>query len=451
MERFCARTLEVSKMAAIGEHMADCPECQRLFHDFFQKRRAFAPVVIDLSPEKWLRDEHLDYEWLTAYVDDAMEKDEREMTELHLQLCDQCREEVEEFIAWQQEIEPELKIRYMPDDPASSRKWVWGSWDWLRMIRKPAYAFAVLLAIGAAITLTILLLKSGPNSWDGQQANASPSPSVQVSTTPIVNSSPAPDLVVKPTPQIRASPRTQSQQAGSNNAPPSTITTATKTAISLNDGNRVVTIDTSGRLTGLAKLPPELERSIKRVLLSEEIEHPTTLTDLEGNKGDLRGEGNPSSFKLLSPTRIVVSDDRPVFKWESLRGAESYRVYVSDSRSRKVADSGLLPRTETQWSSSLLLKRGQVYSWTVGAVVNGEEIVSPSASEPEVKFKVLPEEKVRELNLLKQTTNSHLALGVFYAQAGMIAEAEREIQELADRNSTSPIARRFLNTIRSWR
>lgn len=451
MERFCARTLEVSKMAAIGEHMADCPECQRLFHDFFQKRRAFAPVVIDLSPEKWLRDEHLDYEWLTAYVDDAMEKDEREMTELHLQLCDQCREEVEEFIAWQQEIKPELKIRYMPDAPASSRKWVWGSWDWLGMIRKPAYAFAVLLAIGAAITLAILLLKSGPNSWDGQQANASPSPSVQVSTTPIVNSSPAPDLVVKPTPQIRASPRTQSQQAGSNNAPPSTITTATKTAISLNDGNRVVTIDTSGRLTGLAKLPPELERSIKRVLLSEEIERPTTLTDLEGNKGDLRGEGNPSSFKLLSPTRIVVSDDRPVFKWESLRGVESYRVYVSDSRSRKVADSGLLPRTETQWSSSLPLKRGEVYSWTVGAVVNGEEIISPSASEPEVKFKVLPEEKVRELNLLKQTTNSHLALGVFYAQAGMIAEAEREIQELADRNSTSPIARRLLNTIRSWR
>ena len=200
-------------MAAIGEHMADCPECQRLFHDFFQKRRAFAPVVIDLSLEKWLRDEHLDYEWLTAYVDDAMEKDEREMTELHLQLCDQCREEVEEFIAWQQEIKPELKIRYTPDDPASSRKWVLGSWDWLRIIRKPAYAFAVLLAIGTAITLAILLLKSSPNSWDGQQANASPSPSVQVSTTPIVNSSPAPDLVVKPTPQIRASPRTQSQQA----------------------------------------------------------------------------------------------------------------------------------------------------------------------------------------------------------------------------------------------
>ncbi len=450
MERFCARTLEVLKMAAIGEHLANCSDCHQLFHEIFQKRRNYAPVVIDLSPEKWLRDEHLDYEWLTAYVDGAMEEDEREMTEVHLRLCGQCREEVEEFIAWRRETEPELKVRYLLDDRADPHKWVWGSWDWLRMTRKPAYAFAVLLAIGAAFILAILFLKSGPNNRDGQQANASPSPSVLVSTTPIVNSNSTPDLVVKPTPQIRASPGTQPQQAGSKNAPPNTITTATKPITSLNDGNRVVAIDKSGKLTGLAKLPPELESSMKRVLLSEEIERPAALTDLEGNKGDLRGEGDQSSFKLLSPTRIVVSDDRPVFKWESLRGAESYRVYVSDSRSRKVADSGLLTKTETQWSPPMPLKRGEVYSWTVGGVVNGEEIVSPSASEPEVKFKVLSEQEVRELNLLKQTTNSHLALGVFYAQAGMIAEAEREFQKLAVRNSNSPIVRRLLNTIRSW-
>lgn len=438
-------------MAAIGEHLANCSECHQLFHETFQKRRNFAPIVIDLSPEKWLRDEHLDYEWLAAYVDGAMVDDEREMTEVHLKLCGQCREEVEEFIAWQRDSEPELKVRYLLDDRADPRKWVWGSWDWLRMIRKPAYAFAVLLAIGTTITFAILFLKSGPNSQIRQQANSSPSPSVLVSTTPVVNNDPTPILGATPTPQIRASPSTQPQQSGSKNAPPNTITTATKPTISLNDGNRVVAIDKSGKLTGLAKLPPELERSMKRVLLSEEVEHPAVLTELEGNRGDLRGEGNQSSFKLLSPARIVVSDDRPVFKWENMRGAESYRVYVSDSRSRKVADSGLLPRTETQWSSSLPLKRGEVYSWTVGAVVNGEEIVSPSASEPEVKFKVLPEEKVRELNLLKQTTNSHLALGVFYAQAGMIAEAEREFQELADKNSNSPIARRLLNLIRSWR
>jgi hypothetical protein len=33
----------------------------------------------------------------------------------------------------------------------------------------------------------------------------------------------------------------------------------------------------------------------------------------------------------------------------------------------------------------------------------------------------------------------------------MIAEAEREFQKLADKNPNSPIARRLLNLIRSWR
>ncbi len=438
-------------MAAIGEHLANCSQCHRLFHETFQKRRNYAPVVIDLSSEKWLRDEHLDYEWLTAYVDGSMEEDEREMTEVHLTLCRQCREEVEEFIAWRREIEPELKVSDVPEERVSSPKWVLGWWDWVKIIRRPAYALAILLAIGAAITLAMLFLKPGPNGQEKRQAKVSPSPSVLVSITPIFNNNATPTLVVKPTPQITASAGTRSHPAGSKKGTPNTITPTTKPTISLNDGDHLVAIAKSGRLTGLERLPPTLKRSVKDFLSSEKIERPAALTDLAGNKSDLRGEGNQSSFKLLAPARIVISDDRPAFKWDRLSGAESYRVYVSDSRSRKVADSGLLPRTETQWLSPLPLKRGEVYSWTVGAVVNGEEIVSPSASEPEVKFKVLSEEEVRELNILKQNTKSHLALGVYYAQAGMIAEAEREFQELANNNSNSPVARRLLNIIRSWR
>jgi len=438
-------------MAAIGEHLANCSECHQLFHETFQKRRNYAPVVIDLSPEKWLRDEHLDYEWLTAYVDSAMESDEQEMTEIHLGLCRQCREEVEDFIAWRREIAPELKVRYVPDDRAASREWILGSWSWLKITGKPAYAFAILLAIGAAITLAILFLKSGPNGQEKQQANVSSSPSVLVSTTPIFNGNATPAPVVMPTPQTRASPGTRAHPAGSKSKTPTTITPTTKPKISLSDGNHIVAIDESGRLTGLEKLPPNLEKSVKSFLSSEEIERPVALTDLAGNRSDLRGEGNQSSFKLLSPARIVISNDRPAFKWESLNGAESYRVYVSDSRSRKVADSGLLPRTETQWSSPLPLKRGEVYSWIVGAVVNGEEIVSPSVSEPEVKFRVLSEENVREMNLLKRNTNSHLALGVFYAQTGMLAEADSEFQQLANGNLSSPIALKLLRIVRSWR
>jgi hypothetical protein len=448
MERFCARTLEASKMAAIGEHMANCPECQRLFHDFFQKRREFAPVVIDLSAERWLRDEHLDYEWLVAYVDDTMESDAREMTELHLRLCKSCREDVEDFVAWRREIEPELQGGYTSDDRAAPSERLWDWLGWFKVHRKPAWAIVALLAVGATIALAMLFLK---NNREKQQANVSPSPSVLVSTTPAFNNNPTPVPIVTPTPQIRASPDTQPHQLKSKSETAPVIASRMKPTIQLRDGGHVVTIDRSGKLTGFEAMSPELQQSVKDFLSSEEIKRPAALTDLAGNRGDLRGEGNPSSFKLLSPAVIVTTDDRPVFKWERLNEAESYRVYVSDFRNRKVADSGILASTETQWSPQLPLKRGEVYSWAVGAALNGEEVISPSASEPEVKFRILSEEKMRELNLLKGTTNSHLALGVFYAQAAMLAEAESEFQQLANKNPDSPTVQRLLRVIRSWR
>ena len=68
----------------------------------------------------------------------------------------------------------------------------------------------------------------------------------------------------------------------------------------------------------------------------------------------------------------------------------------------------------------------------------------------EAKFKVLEEVKARELNRLKRA-NSHLALGVFYAQEGMATEADREFQFLVDNNPQSSIAQRLLRIIESWK
>lgn len=68
---------------------------------------------------------------------------------------------------------------------------------------------------------------------------------------------------------------------------------------------------------------------------------------------------------------------------------------------------------------------------------------------PEAKFKVLEEAKARELNRLK-VTNSHLALGVFYALEGMLTEAMREFQILADNNPNSQIVTRPLGAIELW-
>ena len=72
-------------------------------------------------------------------------------------------------------------------------------------------------------------------------------------------------------------------------------------------------------------------------------------------------------------------------------------------------------------------------------------------TEPEIKFKVLEEAKMRELNELNKSPRSNLALGVFYANAGMVSEAEREFQTLAKQNPDSRIAAKLLRAVRSWR
>jgi hypothetical protein len=94
------------------------------------------------------------------------------------------------------------------------------------------------------------------------------------------------------------------------------------------------------------------------------------------------------------------------------------------------------------------LKRGGIYTWTIRAVNRGGEL---SAVTSQAKFRILGDDKVRQLNRLKTGTQSHLALGIFYANEGMIIEAEREIGILVKQNPDSAVAKQLLKQIRSWR
>jgi hypothetical protein len=84
------------------------------------------------------------------------------------------------------------------------------------------------------------------------------------------------------------------------------------------------------------------------------------------------------------------------------------------------------------------------------ALVDGKEIVSPSASAPEVKFAILSSNDLNELNQLKKS-NSHVALGVFYAKVGLVTEAEREFQKLIQLNPQSELPRKLLQSVRNLR
>ena len=159
------------------------------------------------------------------------------------------------------------------------------------------------------------------------------------------------------------------------------------------------------------------------------------------------GMETPSTFAPWAPVDVVIETDRPTFRWRALEGAQYCVVTIYDAKLRQVGSSG--PVTRSEWTTPNSLERGVTYSWQVSAVKDGETIVTPKPPLPEARFRVLDQRAVSALAKLKESAaNSHLAMGVFYWQHGLLEEAEREFQALANANPNSPVVKVLLTSIR---
>lgn len=469
MEQFCARTLPALELVPVAQHLASCKTCRQLFQGTFRLRRGDAPLSFTLAPEKWLRHEHLDYEQLVPYVEKRLSKADREMIDLHLQLCGLCREDVRSFQVYRQQTLTELDCVQISAGRPTWRDKLLSGWSWLTVSRKPVYATAMVLGLVSAVILLVLLFEHNwTSNQQARQSQQRKSNDVGIAHTGDSSNAPAQinssnEVAAATIPATNGTP-----QKSDKNTAPSIINRSSRpmqkiileplhpsanvTGVTLNDGQERVVIDDSGNLTGLGNLPPETQAKIKEVLLARNIERPTALSEIAGETSILRGTpAEGPSFKLISPSRTVITNNRPTFNWTPVAGATSYRVQVVDPGNREVADSGALLSTATQWTLTKPLTRGIVYIWVVTAVINGQDVIAPSTSEPEMKFKVLDEETLREINSVQQRANSHLALGVLYARAGMRTEAEREFQMLVKKNPNSSVALQLLHSIQSWR
>ena len=318
--------------------------------------------------------------------------------------------------AIQKEIAPELEVAYAPIEQEPTRRGL--AWE-------PIYAVAIIVMGIALVIGASLQLKRRAESLRAKEAQASPA---LVPDNRVAN-----ELSPLATP----------------NELPVETPDSSAAIIALNDRAGIVTVDNGGNLSGLDDVPVPTRDDIAKALLSEKIARPAILKDLAGKENALRGSENTQPFKLVFPSRAVIVSDRPALKWERVSGASSYRVYVSDSGGREMARSEELPSERTEWLLPKPLKRGEIYVWTVVAVVDGKEITSPGPSAPEMKFQVLSARNLQQLTQLKKT-GSNLALGVFYSREGMISGAEREFQALVRENPGSVVAKKLLVGVQSW-
>ena len=407
---------------AAALHTAECQSCNRRFVEELKRQRGPAPVNFTLEPEFWFRNDHVDFDLLVALADKTLDRETEEIVDIHLQTCETCREDVRSFLEFHDATTREFDISYARPEQLATHDIGAAPW-WQRLQSRPVYALAAIVLIVVALFIGVIALNKRAGPLEASKQNQTNSGTER---SPDISPSPALDVV---------------------SGPP--VKADTKIAV-LKDGGGEVTIEKDGHVTGLEGVPENSRRYIARAASSERIEPAEVLERLSGEQSGLRGDDDgPPEFRLLYPVRRVVTEDRPVFRWQSLPGVSSYRVYVLDRDGNQVDRSEELPPTQTQWKAPRL-RRGQIFSWLVTALVDGKKVVSPSASAPEMKFAVLSTAQNQELSRLKKS-DSHLALGVFYARAGLLDEAEQEFESLIKLNPQSELSRKLLQNVRSMR
>lgn len=246
-------------------------------------------------------------------------------------------------------------------------------------------------------------------------------------------------------------PQPEKQIAVNQSSLPKESPQPAELSVELNDNNRRVGLNQSGALIGLPELPEELSLAISRALVSQKLEAPEAeLKALRGRPATLMsGDEDKQSFKLTSPVGIIIATDRPEFRWQPLPNAQSYTVTVLDSDFNVVETSQpLMQLAQTVWRLPRALQRGRTYVWQVTAAVGDKTVASSSATAAEARFKIISAEQSRQLRQIRGQ-QSHLALGMFCIQTGLLNDAEREFQALLKSNPQSTVAQRLLNQARA--
>lgn len=408
MQNYLVRQLSVAELGRMGEHLHGCRSCYQAYLSVLQTR---FPIEIDFDELAGLKGWHLEGEELANYLAGRMNQVDLDYARLHLQECGSCKQRVYD------------NAKNWPEHSASregAREKYEGPWrKYLPAFHSiPSsrwqFAAALLLVIGFALVL-----------WAIQQSGPEKPQMAQEKPSGTIHSNNVPDRATAPPPAPLGTGSDSSVEDSAHQ----------QIGISPNrDTGEVGRRTGRGELALLAKdliMPPAIE-----------ILDRTPSMAVRGNQASIQ------SFTIVRPFTTVISTDRPTFYWTALSGATSYTVSVFDADLHLVITSK--PLTETQWLLPDRLEAGVIYTWTVTARKDGQEIIAP-APPARAEFTILGNPKLLKLNTMVSRTKSHAARGFLYAEAGLLDEAEKELRTHLGLWPTDKRANRFLHRVRSWR
>lgn len=417
IEDYSQHRLGAAELLSAGDHVAECEACRLQVEAGMNGDGAFFALHGGTLGDELTA--HLTPEQAAEYVDKNLSGESLQMVTDHLVSCEQCVLAVEDLREFRNEIAPSLDREYQPTAvPVSPvrRSWLTKFGSMFRVSPLPAFGGAAL----AVLLLTVV-------AWLVWRTSNERQPEIAAVPTPVSQPSPVPE------------------QPTSSPVQPEPATVVAQ----LNDGGRVLALDQEGKLSGADDLPPAYKNLVTKALSTQRIERSSQLQGLSRPPSSLMSSGDEKDqFSVLEPVGNVLMSNQPAFRWSTLDGATGYVVEVYDEQFKLVASSPEI--TKPGWTTTL--SRGNVYSWQVKAIKDGQEITSPRPPAPQAKFRVLDQAKANELARAKRAYgSSHLTLALLYADAGLLKEAEQELRLVQRSNPNSDLARKLLRQIQSLR
>lgn len=402
------RELAPAVFLEVHQHVTACPDCsaqcnslEDLSRDLEDLNTALLHAPDNDSPY------HLSADEFRAYAQGTLDEIDLEIAESHLGICSACLGEVQQHQVVPGNVGPS----------ALRPRALWSRWQPWRVAAVVSAGILLIL-----LTLTLMLLRSRP-ATDKQRAGE---------------------------PGNRSSPQSSPAQVAQGPSEVPTAQPSPELVMFLNDGNQKVTLDKQGTLAGLEQLPSPLKQRIQAALQTGRLRHASGLAQVKSQPGTQRGEpGSGLPFRLIGPLSQMAHCE-PTFRWSALAGAQSYTVTVTDADLNEILTSP--PLSTTEWQSPKKLPAHGIYSWQVTAVKDGVRITSPVMPAPQARFKVVDRATSDMLDQVQLVyPNSHLTLGVLYAEAGLLDEAEQELQALVRDNPEADITLKLLQQVNAMR
>ena len=403
-EGYAIRKIGAMEALLIELHRRDCPECFRRADDVFFDHNGFRFCLEDLGSLKLDHpaQEHLENDdRLDAYLTGRISDFHREDVELHCRMCRKCRR----MVAREQKL---LRVR---DVRVSEPSVSWKSYE--RFSQPRTWSIATLL-IGILVGLLVWAILDATGGSRGKVVDKAETGGAQ-QDAPEGSDSPTAKL---PTPQPPENKVTikEKQPSGPRNQPSS-----------------------MGSLL-IAK--------------ANEIKKPSNLPGDEPDEYlDERARGAAvegmltKGWRIVGPATTLVRSLTPEFKWTSTARADSYEVSIYDDAFNLIDSSG--PIRTTWWRTSRTLERGRQYRWMVTGEKNGEEIFA--APPRGAAFEVLGEAELIDVQRKLRGARSSAHRGLICAEAGLLDEAEVELQRHLEYRPYDKQAKELVKRIRSWR